>query len=394
MESKSKPVDKWWFASRVLMAIAFGEVMHLLEHFNWNQGGYRALMLVFILIATLILMRLPGSVSVSAPVVFSRVLIAACATAFSLHLIHLIEFFPKPHLFDIATTTISAGEAIRSGKNPYQLPIDAHPDLSQGLFTFNGYKYLPMMAVTYLPLTAVLGERGILVTNMLLDLAVVGLVFRLSCQMGTKTSGLYATFLYLMPLLVPRQLFHKGVTDLAAVVPLLVALLYIERRPSLAGLCVGLSISTKLLPGILFVPCCLPQKSPFKLRWWYAAGVVLGLVPTLIFLVWSPIELFSNIVLFNSQRPIDSTSWLYQMPSFISLIIRTNLALVLLGVAAYVWFNRPTVAIRCGLSVICILCTILSGPIVHSNYQLWWLPMFAVLLGVAAFQKQDTKECN
>jgi len=387
----SKTSDKWWFVSKVSMAVAFGVVLYLIEHFNWNQGRYRALMLVLVLIATPILMRLSRGAPVSTPVVLSRVLIVACAIALCLHLIHFIEFFHRPHLFDIATTTISAGEAMLSGKNPYRLPIDPHPEFSLGS-SFNGYKYLPMMAVTYLPLSALLGERGILITNLLLDLAVVWLVFQLSCRMGTQTSGLWAAFLYLMPLLVPRQLFHKGVTDLAAVVPLLVALLYLERKPGLAGLYVGLSISTKFLPGALFVPCCLPQRSPLELRWWYAAGVALGLVPTLVFLVWSPVELFSNTVLFNAQRPIDSTSWLYEMPSFISLIVRASFAVVVVSVAAYVWFNRPTVAIRCGLSTICVLGTILSGPTVHSNYQLWWLPMFAVLLGAAAFGRQAQKE--
>ena len=389
MKLISQSINKRWFISTLAIAIAYGVVVYLIEHFNWNQGRARAIILVLVLIATAILLRLPPRRALAAtPVALSRIIVAACAIALGLHLIHFIEFFHKPHLFDIATTTISAGEAIRSGQNPYQLPINPEPDLPQGSLNYNGYKYLPMMAVIYLPLSAVLGERGVLMTNLLLDLAVTVLVFQLSRRAGTQTSGLFAALLYLMPLLVPRQLFHKGVTDLAAVFPLLVALLYLERKPGLAGLWVGLSISTKLLPGILFLPCCLPQKSPPKLRWWYATGVVLGLVPTLVFLVWSPSELFSNAVLFNAQRPIDSTSWLFELPSFISWFVRFGFAAVVLGVAAYVWCNNPTVIVRCGLGAICILATILSGPIVHSNYQLWWLPMLAILLGGVAFGKQ------
>lgn len=388
----SSYTSKRWIISTVAIAIAYGVVVYLIEHFNWNQGRARALMLVLVLIATPILMRLSRKATAATPVALSRVLIAACAVALCLHLIHFIEFFHKPHLFDIATTTISAGKAIISGQNPYQLPINPEPTLPQGSLTYDGYKYLPMMAIIYLPLSAVLGDRGVLVTNLLLDLAVTGLVFQLSRRAGTQTSGLFAALLYLMPLLVPRQLFHKGVTDLAAVLPLLLALLYLKRKPGLAGLWVGLSISTKLLPGILFLPCCLPQKSPPKLRWWYIAGVVLGLVPTLVFLVWSPIELFSNAVLFNAERPIDSTSWLFELPSFISWFVRLSFAAVIVGVAAYLWFNSPTVTIRCGLGAICILATILSGPIVHSNYQLWWLPMLAILLGGAAFRKTLEKD--
>jgi len=253
--------DKWGFVSKLAIAIAFWVVVHLIEIFNWNQGKSRALMLVLILIATPILMRLSrGSASSTSPAL-SRILVVGCAAALCLHLIHFIEFLPRPPLFDIATTTVSAGEAMLSGKNPYQLPINPHPEMHQDSLNYNGYKYLPMMAVTYLPLGIVLGKQGILVTNLLLDLAVVALVYRLSYRMGTKNSALFAAFLYLILLLVPRQIFHKGVTDLAAVVPLLAALLWLESRPSFAGLCVGLSISTKLLPGVLFVPCCLPPRN-------------------------------------------------------------------------------------------------------------------------------------
>jgi len=203
----SEPFGKWWYVSKLVIAIAFWVVVHLIEIFNWNQGRYRALMLVLVLIATPILMRLSrGSSSPTSPAL-SRVLAVACAAMLCLHLIHFIEFVPKPPLFDIATTTVSAGEAMLSGKNPYQLPINPHPEMPQDSLNYNGYKYLPMMAVTYLPLGAVLGKRGILVTNLLLDLAVVGLVFRLSCRMGTQNSGLFAAFLYLMLLL---SLFHHS----------------------------------------------------------------------------------------------------------------------------------------------------------------------------------------
>jgi hypothetical protein len=80
------------------------------------------------------------------------------------------------------------------------------------------------------------------------------------------------------------------------------------------------------------------------------------------------------------------------MPSVVGLIVQAVFAFVWLGIATYVWFNRPTVAIRCGFGVICVLGTILSGPIDHRNYQLWWLPMFAVLLGLQPFVDLDKTE--
>ena len=39
-----------------------------------------------------------------------------------------------------------------------------------------------------------------------------------------------------------------------------------------------------------------------------------------------------------------------------------------------------TIPVRCGIGAVVILAALLSGPVVHNNYQLWWLPLFAVVL--------------
>src|SRR4029077_17522568 len=134
-----------------------------------------------------------------------------------------------------------------------------------------GYKYLPMMAIIYLPLGAWLGPRGVLLTNLALQLAAVYLIYRLGARAGSRNAGLVAVLFYLSLPIVLRQVFGKGATDLAAVVPLLAPLLAWERRPALSGFCVGLSISAKLVPGLLLAPCTLP---PAGQRWPYLAGVV------------------------------------------------------------------------------------------------------------------------
>ena len=238
-----------------------------------------------------------------------------------------------------------------------------------------------MMAAIYLP-GSIWGQRGLLVTNLLLDLVTVALVFQLSAQIGGRSAGWFAALLYVMLPLVQIEIFSKGTTDLAATVPLLSALLYLETRPSWSGFFVGLSVSTKLFPGALFIPCCLPASQ----KGWYAAGIGLGLVPTLVFLTLSPQALIDNTVLFNFHRPTDSTSWLYIMPPKVRLIATVVVAVALIGVAVYVWYKHPTIGDRCGLGVACLLGVLLVGPSNHRNYQLWWLPLFAIILGTAAFR--------
>ncbi len=109
------------------------------------------------------------------------------------------------------------------------------------------------------------------------------------------------------------QVLARGVNDLVPVLPLLVALLVVERSPFWAGVLVGLSIAAKLMPGLAALPCLVPARGG---RVHFAAGVVIGLVPIVPFAAAAPDAFFDNIVLFNLVRPIDDTSWLWGMPAF------------------------------------------------------------------------------
>ncbi len=381
--SSLTPLSQLSFRSRLtIIGVVFWGMVALIQDLDWKRGIFRAVVLVLMLATTPVLMWLVRRPEQPVPRRVCVVLAVCCAGLLCWHFFRFIQKLPEPNLYDFATTTLSAVDALLAGKNPYSLPIDLHAEIATNPIRYQGYKYLPMMIVTYLPLGIVWGERGILMTNFILDLATVMLVFRLSSRIGSYATGWFAALLYLSLPIVPLQIYKIGATDLAAIVPLLIALLHLERRPGLAGLCVGLSVSTKLLPGIVFIPCYLPNSC----RGRYAAGIVLGLVPTLVFLVLSPNDLIYNTVFFNANRPVDSTSWLHWATPEIHLLTTVVSALAVLGVAVHVWYNRPTIADRCGLGIVCLLSVMLSSPIVHRNYQLWWLPFFAVLLGTAAFR--------
>jgi hypothetical protein len=373
------------------MAVASGlfwGIVRLVDYFDWDQGTNRALILGLVFLATPILVRLVRRSSDGAPGALSIVLALACLALIGWHFFYFAQRFPEPHVIDIATTTLAAVDALRSGQNPYSLPVDPPAWAPGGPFSFNGYKYLPMMAVTFLPLGAVWRESGLLATNLLLDLAVVVLLFLLGSRLGTRVVGLFAAFLYLTLPVVPFEIFEQGVTDLAAVVPLLLALLCLEKRPLLAGLLVGLSLSTKLVPGSLFVLCCLPYVERRR----YLAGVAAGVAPILLFLALSPVDLIANTVLFNFQRPSDTTSWMYGLSPAVSSLARLACLAILLGAGVLVWLRDLTLAQRCGLVTLCVLGVILTGPVSHRNYQLWWLPLFAVLTGAAAFWQPIGKD--
>lgn len=365
------------------VAIAlFGLAVLLIEVVDWGAGVYKALLMLAVLLALIALTRRSEDPRPDAKPIPERRLAIAVAVLLTAQVVFALWQAWDPDLIDIPGSTLEAGRALLAGNNPYTSPIDHTVDPSMDAAAFQGFKYSPVTAIAYMPLGIPLGDHGVVLTNLVLQLVTAWLVYRLARGEGARATGLTAALAYLVLLIGPWELFHQGVLDLAAVLPLLAALLCVERSAGLAGLCVGLALSTKLLPAGLLLPCCLPTDARGRVL--YAVGIAAGTAPLAVAALWSPVALWSNLVLFNLSRPADSTSWLFWAPSFMSPIARAVLVIVFLGITAVVWRARSiTIATRCGLGAIAILTTLLTGPIAHNNYQLWWLPLASVVLAVS-----------
>jgi hypothetical protein len=299
---------------------------------------------------------------------FARATGVAFWIALALSLVYLGARVIAPHIIDIGTTTLAAGQALLHGQNPYALPIDTGPE-SAG---FTGYKYLPMMIVDYLPLGAPFGQRGVLITNLLLLLGCLALMKHIA---ATRLAPL---LLLMLPLL-DEQIFAKGATDLAAVLPLLGALALVGSSSFWCGLGVGLSIATKLLPGIALLPALIPAERRVS----FVAGIVVGALPILPFVLLRPPAFWDNIVRFNLTRLPDSTSWLQAVPPGVAIAAHLGFGAALLAAAVYVWRRPPPLIARAALAAMLGIAAILAGPGAHHNYQLWWLPFYALTLGLA-----------
>jgi hypothetical protein len=373
--------------ARLVAASLFWIAVGLIQKLNWGLGGAKALVLLALLAATPFVTSAAQPARAVAARRAPRALVLAVAALLLVQGGYAIKELRHPALIDAATTTLAAGELLSSGSNPYRAPIDLAAEGAMRQPRFAGYKYLPVTLAAYLPLGAPFGERGIVLTNLLLDLAALALIFRLAAELaGAPAAGWLAALLYLTLPLIPFQLFAKGVTDLVAVVPLLAALLLVERRALLCGLCVGLSLAAKPVPGVLLLPCCLPA-SP-RARALYAAGIAIGWLPALAFFLWSPGAFLDNIVLFNLARPADSTSWLFGAPAIAGTVARALALGFYAAVFAFIWRQKPSLAVRVGLGVMLALAAILAGPAAHHNYQLWWLPLAAALLVAALAAKR------
>lgn len=365
--------------------------VNAIEDASWNAGAARARYSLSLLACTVGLAAVAEPIRRRRPARFklglAGALLACCAClpAVSSQAQLAAVRFESPHLNDIPLTTMAAARAMASGTNPYTSPVDPRAESGEQQRNYDGFKYMPLMAVAYLPSALAGSERGVILTNAVLNLLAVAIVFLLARSLGGDLAGALALIFYLSIRMVPRQLYGPGVTDLAAIVPLLAAFLAGETRPFLGGLLVGVSVSTKILPALALVPVLappvVPWRDPASRRFWL--GLAAGCLPALLYFLWSPAGLLSNVVFFNLFRPVDSTSWLDGHPATWRTATTVALLCVLIAGGLVRWVARPAVRSRAVLILALTVAMTLLGPVNHGNYQLWWLPWFSVVLGVS-----------
>jgi hypothetical protein len=219
---------------KLAAAALFWTAVLLIQQFNWGRGKEKALVLAAVLAS------LPPLIAWmrrrAADERGRRPYVAALAAILLvLQTGYALKELRHPSLIDAATTTLAAGRSLLSGIDPYAAAIDAAGQALTHDAGFAGYKYLPLTIIAYLPLGMPLGERGIVATNLLLHLLTVWLIFRLAGAMVNRHAGWIAALLYLALPMVPFQLFAKGITDPPAVVPMLAALLLVERNAGWPG---------------------------------------------------------------------------------------------------------------------------------------------------------------
>jgi hypothetical protein len=284
-----------------------------------------------------------------------------------------VAYLHAPDMEDIGKTTLAAVHAVLSGHNPYATSLDVHPEYPD----FPGYKYLPVMIAVFAPLGSIFDQVGLRVTNLILD-ALMSIAIMLSARkIGGSLAGLLAVAAYLMLPVLPRDIYKHGVTDLAPVLPLVIALAISGTRPGRAGLLIGLSVAAKLFPGLLMALCCLRRPRLGH----YLLGGVIGILPAVGFYLWAPEDFTRNVLLFILSRPIDETSWMFGLPPVVPMVAKLAYFLFLLSVLIHLALATPAMARRCGLIILCIVGALLTGPDAHNNYMIWWVPFFCILLG-------------
>lgn len=346
----------------------------LIEGWNALDAEYRGFTSTLFLagLVPVALMCVGGEARI-AQVSRPRLLVLGLSTLLILHLGECLSSLRSSSIIDIGSTTLASAQALAQGLNPYTMPIDPGGMTLLGP-EFGGFKYLPVMSVAYMPLGLLLGVRGMRVTNLLLDLAATWLIVRIAAREGGRATGLIAAITYLSLPLVIRQLYHIGVTDLIAVDLLLAAVLLNGRHSAWSGLFVGLSISSKLLPGAVVLPACIPKRA----RMAFAAGLCVGLSPTLAVALSAPHAFLDNIVLFNILRPMEADSWVARLGPVAGSLARAAIGVAWSALAVWSFRTVESPATRAGAMAGLMLCVILAGGSPHWNYVLWCVPFLCI----------------
>jgi hypothetical protein len=285
----------------------------------------------------------------------------------------------KPKAFDIGYTSIGAIRAISMGFNPYKVDLDTF-DYAVGNTNearFTGYKYSPLLPIFYFPGVILFGDFGILVSNTMV-LGATALTIAALCRRNLSGGGLWAAVLLLATPLVGMNVLVYQVNDLVAVLPVCVAFLVWEKHPGLAGLVLGASASVKIMPAPIAMALLLPLSLSRAGR--FVTGIIVGLIPIMVFAAMDPPAFFNNVVLFHVVRPSSPASLLSDMPPTILLLVRLGFMAAFLFTTAAALIRSWSIECRMLAYLVLTIFLLLTSQTNFDNYWLWWIPIFLPLL--------------
>jgi hypothetical protein len=315
-------LNPWWYASALALIWLYYWTFEFLyvnwaQNVPWNRGPLPFLRAGRITNAILILLAAlawPMSRSIrldrAGNGIRRGLLLIVLGIFFAMHVSIWGQFHRQTWFWmeDVARTTLKADQLLLHGQNPYAAPIDREGERLAPGTGLDGYKYLPVTMAAYFPCALWKGnqESAVITTNLIYSIAVALILAECVRRWVSLDAALVAMILFFMPRIISEEELSHGCNDIVPMIPLMLAFLCSRRRFT-CGLLVGLAISAKLLPGMLWIPVHLSPKN----RGNYFAGIGVGLLPSLFFLVWNVRAFVGNIFVFNTLRPTEMSSLFY-----------------------------------------------------------------------------------
>jgi hypothetical protein len=256
--------------------------------------------------------------------------------------------------------------------------IDPRIDCDQirRLFQALGFKYGPVTLLLYWPWTLALGASGVVAAH-LVATAVVG-VLLWKWGRGLSGSRDWANLALLVFLssrhLAGNTLWNEHL-DIAAVTAATVGwYCWSKKQFDRAAVGFGVSVATKFLPGLLFLP--LLTATPARSR---VLAVVIPLASLAPFAIWDAAGLALNLG-YPFFRPPDSTAPIAFLPSIAATVLKLASAALIIALAwrgvRSKWAGTMPVQYLLGAHI----AVLASGPTLHNNYLIWLLPLFALFV--------------
>jgi hypothetical protein len=238
-----------------------------------------------------------------------------------------------------------------------------------------GYKYGPALLAAYYPFVLAFGKPGIFVAHIAFLLLATGLFVwfgRARDESWGPTAG--ALVLLLAPSHLRHNVLEASASDFGPTLAGVAGIMLLARgRERWAAILIGLSVASKLLPGLLYAPLLLACR---RRNWaWFLSAIIVTFVP---FLIWDAGGFVNDILLFNLGRPTDSTALAHflsrpwtvgvQVAGLAAMIVALHWARKqrwsMPSILAYLWVAHAAV--------------LLGGAIFHNNYLIWLLPLLGL----------------
>jgi sulfite exporter TauE/SafE len=427
----------------------------IIRYFSWGAGPLRLLMyaLLFAFVG-LVTARAGFLRSVWDGRAMRRLLFGAVALLLVLHALRFEHDIARGAecLTDMGRPSICAGEWLLRGLNPWAtcaspltaaerraLPSDPSWQFCRqgdscidrkasgtyknwthhgpGFDFMDGYKYGPLLALTYAPFVHFWRERGLYLVNLAFWIAQCVLIWLLARAAYPKQLAAPARALLglLFPLVLPTAAFlptrevhafwgnfslsppeldtfvleltRRCSNDVIPVVLVLAATLLAARGKSrAAGVLLGLSLAAKQLPGLLAC-LVLPRMQGVSARRLWLSACLTALVCYLPFFLWAPREMFANLVLFSLVRPTNSSSIRDYLPANLEPLVSLS-QLLLVALVAADFHRRPVrdLALLLRSSSLLAIAFVALNKVVHGNYLLWLQPFIALTLAGRPFR--------
>jgi hypothetical protein len=428
----------------------------LARYFSWGAGPLRllclALLFAFIALAT---WRRGYLLSVWDRGRLHWVLAAVCALLTFMHVQYFVSNIRKGGecWTDMGRPSICSGEWLRRGLNPWAEcapPLKAaerkNPPESEATYVecvkfdrcidykggrpykdwkhhgpgfdfMDGYKYGPISAFAYFPLTHFYRERGVFSVNFAFWLLHGLLMWGLARAAfpSQRAAPWRAIIGWLAPLIVPLwatlptlniealghtyeltppergtfilEITHRCANDIIPVTLGLAALLMAARKfPLIGGVFLGLSLAAKPLPALLWC-ALLPGLAGNKARPLIVSAVLTTAFCYLPFFAWAPREMIANLISFSWLRPTNASSIRAYIPESLGGLIGALqlISCVVLTIAFYRSGPRDLGRLL-RTSALSTIAFVAFNKVVHGNYLLWIQPLAALTLAGLPFR--------